>query len=288
MWNPATLPEWARAGVVLLAGGLLPLAGRADPWRPHLAVEAVWHDNASNANRPADEIEAFEMRSNLAFSHRLALARNDSLHFTAQASADWWPRFTALQQPTLGGSVEWQHKFGLGAQAPVVGLEVLGASVLASDRNRRGTLTRTALTLRKRFNDIWRATLSQDISRHDARLAVYDRQGAETALTVDRPLGQTWHLAVRGSYRDGDVLSHGTPPRPDLVALAPNRTPVTTFDRPMVAYAIDASSIAGEATLSRALGARSSLSLGFTHRVTRRTPLRYVNNFVSAGFGHQF
>jgi hypothetical protein len=279
---------WPGMAGALLASLLLPWSSRADPWRPHLGVDVTWHDNASNANRSADRFDAVETRAEVTFSHRLGLARNDSLHLVVHAGTDWWSRFSALQQHRLGGRAEWQHKFGLGAQAPVLGVEISAASVLANDRNRQGTASGALVTLRKRFGATWRAALTQDFTRHDARFIVYDRRGAETALTVDRPLGEAWHLAVRGSYRDGDVVSHGTPPRPDLVALAPNRTPVMTFGRAMVAYSIDAHSVETAATLSRILGPRSSLRLTITHRATRRTPLRYVNNFVTAGVGHQF
>jgi hypothetical protein len=277
---------WSATAAIVLF--LLPVAARAAPGRPHLDVTATWHDNASNANRPGDQIDAVETRADLTFFHRVGLARNDSLHLTAHAGGSWWPRFSALHQHTLGGRADWQHKFGLGPQAPIIGVELSAAAALARDRDRRGTSTAALFSLRKRFAEVWRATLTQDFARHDARSVVYDRAGSETAVIVDRSLGEAWHFAIRGSYRDGDVLSHGTPPRPDLVALASNRIPVTTFGRAMVAYSIEACSMETGITLTRALGPQSSARVGYGHRETSRSHLRYGNNFVSAGFAHQF
>jgi hypothetical protein len=251
-------------------------------------VVTAWNSNATNANRSSDRIGALLTTADLVAGDRFGIGRNDALHVSAHVGADWWPRFGGLFQSGIGGRAEWRHKFGLGAMVPVLSAELAVDVVSARERDRRGTASGVTLGLTKRFDDAMRATLTHELAEHAARGAAFDRRGAETALEVDRDMSDVLALSFRASYRDGDVLSHGTPPRPDLVALAPNRTPVTTFGPTMVAYSIESRSIALRLALTRSLGQSSAVTLGYEWRDTRRTPLVYVNHLVTLALVHQF
>jgi len=89
-------------------------------------------------------------------------------------------------------------------------------------------------------------------------------------------------------WRHGDVLSYATPPRPDLVEVARVRTFSETFSRPMIVYSVEAHTVSGAVTVSRALNEVTSLDLGCEWRETTRSPLRYVNRLVSLGLTRQF
>ncbi|MSU65654.1 MAG: hypothetical protein EXS38_06050 [Opitutus sp.] len=109
-----------------------------------------------------------------------------------------------------------------------------------------------------------------------------------TTLTVDGDLTDFVSLTLGASYRDGDVVSYGTPPRPDLVGLASHRTPVDTFGSPRVAYSIDAHTIGLKAGLAHAFDQRSALVLGYEILTTDRSSLRYVYHLVSLALVHQY
>jgi hypothetical protein len=72
------------------------------------------------------------------------------------------------------------------------------------------------------------------------------------------------------------------------VSLAKVRVPNTTFDRPLVAYSLDAHSTTGSLAVTRALDNATSLTFGFDYRDTTRQPLRYVNHLVSVALARQF
>ncbi len=271
---------------LLLTG--LALVARADQWAPNLTLTTTWQDNASNSDRAADKISAWQINADIVANERYGLTGSDAVHFGFHVGGDWWPHYRNLLSGAVGVRADWEHKFGLGALAPIFSVELSGDQIAARETGRRGTSASVAFALRKRFNDAWKASLTQDFSQLYARYAVYDRQGATTTLEVSRDLGEVSRLALSAFFRAGDVLSYATPPRPDIVPLAPNRMPVTTFDRPFVAYSVDAHTVGGKIAYIRALDPSSAVILGYEVRRTERDALRYVNQLVSLALVHQF
>lgn len=267
---------------------LCPLTTRADNWAPNLTTTATWNDNATNANAGADELAGLQTEAVIIASERFSLGRADSLHPGLHFSGEWWPKFNGLLRGSAGARLEWRHKFGLGALAPTVSLELGADQAFTREHARRGTGSLVNLSLRKRFNDQWRGAVWHEWTDHAARGAVFDRRGSETALELGRDLNDVARLTLTLRHRDGDVVSYATPPRPDLVALARHRTDVDTFGRPMVAYSIDARTIGGKLAVIRAVNEASALIAGYEYRETERAPLRYVNHLVSLALVHQF
>jgi hypothetical protein len=291
-WNQPSpgarqIGRWAIRWLLCLA--LCPFAGiRAEDWAPNLTLMTAWHDNAGNSNAAVDKIRALQTRADLIGTQRYDLGRGDSLHPLLRVQAEWWPRYERLTQAGAGGLIEWRHQFGNGPLAPVFSIEGGADAVTAKESVRRGTSSHAGVALRKRFDDAWRVTVRHGYARHDARGAVFDRRGSETAVEVDRDLSATARITFRASYRDGDVVSYATPPRPDVEALAPRRQELDTFRRPMVAHAIDARTTAARLGLIRAIDEHSAGMIGYEWQLTERRTLRYVNQFVSLGFVHQF
>lgn len=278
----------AAALLLSLCAAFAATTAHADQWAPNITGAFTWQDNASNANLSSDKIGALQTEWNLLASERYGLGRDDSFHPAIHVGAEWWPRFRGLNRYMGGARFEFRHKFGLGPLATTLFAEVGGDFVAAQETGRRGTSAHLLFGVRKRFDDVWQASLTQEYARQDARAAVFDRRGGETKLEVSRDLNDVARLTVTLGYRDGDVLSYGTPPRPDLVALAPNRLEVDTFGRPMVAYSVDARTVSAKAAVIRALDENSALILGYQYRETERSPLKYVNHLVSLSLVHQF
>lgn len=257
-------------------------------WAPNITTTATWNDNATNADRSSDIISALELRVDAAVNHRLDLANNNALFVGAALAVEAWPRFEGLDHLNVGPRLAWQHKFGLGALAPIVGVAFAGDAVFTRESDRAGLFGAVSVTLRKRLDAATRFALTQEWSRHDARTAVFDRTGAESSLQLDRDLGERWQLSLIARWRTGDVLSYAMPPRPELVALAPARVPNSTFDRPFVAYSLDARTLTGAFALTRAIDDTTALTLRCEWRQTGRASLRYVNHLVSAALARQF
>lgn len=254
-----------------------------------LSTKATWNSNATNANRSADVIGALQLQAATAASARpFLLDRDNSLTFTAGASAEAWPRFDGLDQVAVDPQVAWRHKFGLGAFAPVFRAELTAGGVAARESERSGWFGNVRLTWQQRWEEGTSLAFTLEQSRHDARGAVFDRSGTEFAVEASRELAENWRGALGARWREGDVISYATPPRPDLVTLARVRTVVDTFGTPRVAYTLSARSLAATLELTRELNDRSSLTFGYEARTTERSNLRYVNHLVSTAFTRQF
>ena len=272
----------------LFCASAVALAAAPADWAPNLTTTATWNSNATNANRSSDIIAALELRADATLTHRFALGRDDALFVGGQLAAEAWPRFSGLDAASLGPQLAWRHKFGLGALAPTFAIELAGDAVAARESARSGLAGSVTFAWRQRLDDATRIAFTHERARHDAREFVFDRTGSETALEVARDLDERWSLALAARWREGDVLSYATPPRPDLVALARVRVPNSTFDRPFVAYSVDARTLTGEVALTRALDEATALTFGYEWRQTERGPLRYVNHLVSVTLARQF
>jgi hypothetical protein len=267
---------------LLLALPSLALAAPAG-WAPNLTTTATWNSNATNAERSSDAIGALAWQLDAANTTRFGLATDDALFAGVAVRVEAWPRFDGLDRIAAGPRLAWQHKFGLGALAPTVSVELAGDAIGA--RARAGTVT---LALHKRFDAATRFALTHEFAREDAREFVFDRTGAESTAELIRDLDAHWSVGVTARWREGDVLSYATPPRPDLVALARTRAPNHTFDRPFVAYSLDARSLTGGLAATRTLDETTALTFRYEWRRTERTSLRYVNHLVSVALTRQF
>jgi len=266
----------------------LPSAARADDWSPNLTLASTWNTNATNADASVDKIAALQTTADVVANKHYPIGTRDSLQPGLHASAEWWPRYAKLATGAFGARAEWQHKFGVGALAPVASVGLAGDLVTARENGRRGTAYGATLALRKKFNDTTRLTLSEELSRLDARAAVYDRSAALTTLELARDLDDVVRLTLAAFFRDGTINSYATPPRPDIVALAPHRLPADTFRHPLTVYSLNAHTAGAKAGLIRAIDDTTALILGYEYRRTERAPLRYVNHLVSLAFVRQF
>jgi hypothetical protein len=260
----------------------------ADEWAPNLTVTGVWNSNATNANLGSDKISAFQTTADLVATKSFQFGGSDSLHPGLHAAAEWWPQYAQLTTGAVGVSGEWQHKFGVGALAPLLSIAGNGDVVVARETGRRGTSYGVTLAIRKRFNDVTRLTLTEELSRLDARYSVYDRSASLTTLELSRDVTDIARFTVAAFWRDGTVVSYATPPRPDLVGVAAHRLTVDSFDRPLTAYSLNARTLGAKFGIIRALDDSSAVILGYEYRDTDHSPLRYVNHLVSLALVHQF
>jgi hypothetical protein len=261
---------------------------RAEDWAPNITLTAAWMSNASNAEVSSDQIDSLQMTADGVASERYGVGRDDALHLTGHLAAEWWPRYDSLLQGAVGARGEWRHKFGLGALAPTFSAEIAGDYLEAQERERHGVIASATLAFQKRFSPAFRVTVAHQYTERYARSPVFDQESHESRLVLDRDFDGKKRLTLSVHFRDGDVVSYATPPRPDLVAIASDRIEVDTFNRPMVAYSIDARSYSARASYARAMDETSAVVATYEWRYTERRPLEYTNHLVSIALVHQF
>ena len=267
---------------------VLSVGARADNWAPNLTATAGWNSNVTHATASKDQIDSLEIKADVLASQRYEFGARDSLHLRAHLAGDWWPRYRALLTGAVGGRAEWQHKFGVSTRSPILSLEGAADAVAAREYGRDGSSTGVTVSLRKRLNDLTRATLWHEVAWYDARYGTFDSGASETALELDRDLTDVSRLRFTARYRDGDVVSYAAGFRPDLEALAPNRLAESTFDRPMTAYRIDARTWSGRLAFVRALDESSAMVIAYERRQTERGSFRFGEHLLSIGFVQQF
>ncbi len=257
---------------LVLALASLSARAAALPGEPTLRTTLRWHDNATNADLPADILPAFETVTEATVSPRRLLGRDDSLLLGARLLAELWPRYDGLDRIGLG--LAWQHKFALGPYAPTLRAEFTGDTLAARERPRDALLGTATLAYRQRLSTGTTLRLAHEWARTDARALAFDRTGRETTAQLSHQLTPARALTLTARLREGTVQAYSTPPRPDLIAKGKILTLVTTFDRdrPFVAYYCEARTRSGELRASRALGPRLALTLAAERRTPRDHP----------------
>lgn len=275
------------AGLVGLIG-LSPQISRADDWAPNLTVHAIWHDNASNAESSADQIDSLALGTDILSSQRYKFGPQDALQLTGHFAGEWWPRYEALLTGAAGGRAAWQHTFGTGKLAPVASAEIGGDLFESHESGRRGTAAALTFALRKRFNDHWRGAVTQQFDRRYARAAVFDQEAAETTIELAYDLSDVTRLTIGALYRDGDVVTYSGNPRGEVAAIASAERALDTFGRPMTAYSVDARTWGAKASLVRALDESSAIIASYEWRSTEGKPVQFMNQRLSIAVVTQF
>ncbi len=255
--------------------------------RRSVALDVTWQDNLTNAERAGDRFDGLVLGATARQGLVRRLPGNHVFTPEAQVRVEWVPEVSGLSAAAVGGTLGWQRKMGLGRR-PIVTAAAGAQGVVTRERDRQGVEISGRVGVQQRLASALRADANVELLRRVARETVFDRTVRRGAVQLHWDVAPRATLSVHGFVQTGSALSHATPPRPDLVALARTRLPVTTFGRPMVAYALRARTagygLAGAFELTPALALRGA----WEHADTRRGPLRYRNQLVSASLVHQF
>lgn len=280
----------ARRSVISLCTwlGLIAVAQAADDWAPNIAFNTAWHSNVSHADQSVDQIDSLLINGEILASRRRELNPTDTTQITAHLAGDWWPNYRGLTRGIFGGRAEWQHRFGAEPRSFVVGIRGALDGVTATEFARNGFGVGALVTARKNFNELTRATLSYEYLWFDAERGAFDSNSDEVALEIERDLNPATRITLKARYRSGDIVSYASGVRPDLVALAKSQLAVTTFDRPMTAYRVDAKTWSGRLALIRALDPSTALILSYDPYVSDSGSLHVTNHVLALSAVYQF
>lgn len=280
----------ALAGLITCLAGLLlattPLP--ADDWAPNLTTLAMWHDNATNAEATVDQIDSLEFAADIVASQRYSFGRDDALQLTGHFAGEWWPRYRGLLSGAAGARAAWLHTFGVGRTAPVFSAEIGGDYVETHEGARSGTAAALTFALRKRFNDQWRTVLTHQFDRHYARAAVFDVEATQTTLELSNDITDVTRLVGSVLYRDGDVVTYSGTTRGEVAAIASADREVSTFDRPMIAYSVNARTWGAKFSVVRALDESTAIIAAYSWRATEGSPVQFTNHRASISIVTQF
>ncbi|HWA10370.1 MAG TPA: hypothetical protein VG838_13030 [Opitutaceae bacterium] len=286
----------------LLAFCALPLSAFAAPGiSTSGSLVATWNDNLSHSSQPVDQREAEVFSASGAFSQRFPLSRDAALLAGGTAGIKACPRFDGLDDATAGAQLEVRQKFGLGPLAPVLSLQTEADAVAFRETARSGWTANARLDLAKRFDDAWRATVSAEWSRRDARAETFSREdrGLSAELTWD--VTDLWQLSA-GACRQwggqeanaswntwGFAVAGGAGP---ALANYYQRIPFTysnTFGPGWVAYRIDGHTDLWWLSLAPALARNTALPLRYeVIRTHGEAGTHYLSHQVSLSLLHRF
>ena len=268
-------------------GGLLlalSLSGARGDWRLGAETGAFYESNQSNSDRASDVQDDWAWRSNLRVSNGLQLSRDLRLNLGGDLRGQVWGRFGAFNEIGAGLSANLRYRLGLGRQAPWIALEerIGYDGFQETDRSnwdeslalRGGIFISDRLALEAGY-------LFENLAAVDD---FFDQQSHSATARLICDLTSWLQIALGYTYRDGDVFSYAIPPRPDIVALASELRPVTTFgSNPLyTAYRLQGQTHAVSISAACALTRYLSAQVTYRFSTTSHDPLQYENHAVEA------
>ena len=289
----------------MLATVLLAMASpmAAAQWMAGSTVEAVHNDNVTHSPLPKDVLSDNSAEVALWRSLHVQLADYTSLQLQGTLTRHQFQHFAGLSSTSLSGSAEFSHKFGVGAEIPVLSFTTLIERSLFNDSNRNRSLYSGGLALRQRIQDEWQWSVTAVYERQDGdygpAAAVYTPAGPkpgkvwdlaswQLALKAEWDLSASSWLAATVSYRDGDIVAT-THPYLEVLEVSSDVAVDATFGNGMIAYRLKATSYSFALDWNHALGASSTLYLGAERQWSRgANDLAYQTGIIRGGFLHNF
>jgi hypothetical protein len=260
-------------------------AGHAE-WIVDAGGDVVYEDNLTRAARAADRRDDTAFSPWLSVGHHVQLRDATSLLASLDVKASLYPRFEELSNVASTFTLGVRHKVGLGAAAPWVRAFAAAGVVDYGDDLRDGALINAGVAAGKRLSDRFGVHGGYIYERLDARSRVFDQDSHTLSVQGSAALTDVLHLALGYAVRWGDLVVHRTP-APGATRTSHTRV-VTTFDTPLEAVRIHATTHIFSATASYALTPRAAVTGGYEHQLSIGPVFDYPNHLVRAGFAYSF
>ena len=262
---------------------------RAD-WRFEAESGGFFDSNLSNSDRASDVKDDWAWKSHGRVGDGFQLSRDLRLNLAADLHGAVWDRYDGFNEIGGGALAGLRYRFGLGRRAPWILLE----ERIGYDWFRESVRNGWDESLRVRGGIAIAERIALEagyaFGNFAARDNFFDQQGHRGDARVIVDLTSWLQFALGYSYRDGDIIAYAVPPRPDLVLLAPERRPISTFgnDPLYTAYPLRAQTHAVSVSAAYALTKYFSVQLAYEYAATAHDPLQYENHFVQAKVGFAY
>ncbi len=266
----------------LCGGGLV--AAPSVPFVPALTLQTVWQDNITNADASPDKVSGLELRTLGSAEQRYALGRDDTFFLKADFSGEVWAKYSGLNAISAGPHLALRHKFGLGAYAPAIRLEVMATDAVVRNSYRSGWTEQVSLSYNQRFSEAWRFELGSDYSNFDARDALFSKRAVTVGTAATYDLDERWRLKAGLRYRNGEFISYASTIDNPYIA---NRY-VHTYGTSFYASKLRGHTWSYSIGIAPALAPYTALDFEFERSNTENALARYVNNIFSLSVVQQF
>ena len=262
-------------GAVVMFGA----ACRADAGDLFYGAEAgLFHDNnISRAASGADVVRDSGLSANATLGEAYPLGEHDTLSLSVNFRGAQFQRFHALDVATLGGTLSYRTKFGLGPYAPRVVVNGFLAAESYGNSVRNGQRSRLSLELGRRLSAQWDVSGGVAADRFDASKVqpappqlssdAFSIQGRSLFVRAEYAWSERWLGYLGVSVRRGDVVSSG---RPDSEIFEYSSAVVAdpAFGPGYFAYKLAGRTNAASFGVSLALTPRASLDIGLSREIT--------------------
>jgi hypothetical protein len=276
----------ARRSITILAGFLamaLPSA-RAD-WRFDAETGPLYDSNLSKSDRAADEADDWAWRIHASAGNGMQLSRDLRWDFSGELGGQVWHHYDAFDSITVGGSTGLRYRFGLGRQAPWLTIRDRLAYQSFQESQRSGLDNEFRIGGGIGITDRISVEAEYLLEHFAARDGFFDETGHNAIVRLVIDVTSSLQVALSYGYRYGDVISSAIPPRPDILLIASQSKPITSFDGPFVAYRLpDSSTHSVSVSAGYALTKSMSIQVGYQYLHTSHDQLEYENHVVEAKF----
>jgi len=263
----------------------------AAAWSQTLTTDVSWEDNLSNGYDSQYEVDGLTTGATWDVGARQSLTGDDTLLYGATAAGRVVWDVSDLDELQIGPRVAWEHKFGLGAYAPIVGLQAGFEGRIGGHTYRRGTGESVGIWWERRLTPELHLKLSGDYSNFNAKQAIFDLAGLEGTLALDYDFSESWQFSLAAGWRNGDVVSYAGAPGNFPMNLKGPSMMLDYFDdfgMPRQAYSVEARTIRGAVTAAYRMDSGYNLFFRYEYRDSSRDVLSYTNNTFSVAIARGF
>jgi hypothetical protein len=255
-------------------------------WIIDAGGDIVYEDNLTRATGSADRRSDVALSPWLSIGHYVQLGSATSLLASADVKASLYPRFEGLSHVAPSLTLGVRHKLGLGASAPWVRAFATGGVLDYGDGVRDSALAGAGIQGGTRLSDRVGLQAGYAYEHLDARSRVFDQDSHTVSAQGTAALTEALHATVGYAIRRGDLVVHRTA-APGAARTSHTRV-VTTFDTPLEAVRIEATTHILSASASYAVTPRAAVSVGYEYQLSIGPIFDYPNHLVRAGFAYSF
>ena len=275
----------ARAGI-LCALLLVSVAEARAEWILDAAGGLVFETNLPRAASEADRESDVAFVPAVVAGHHFQLTDATSLAATADVRGSIYTRFEGLTNLAATVTLGIRHKLGLGALAPWFRVFATGGVLDYGDDVRDSAVLDVGLQAGKRFSERVDVKVGYTFEVLDANNRVFDGDSHTLSLSSLVGLTGALDLAIGYAVRWGDLVVHRAPV-PGEPSTRHSRI-VDTFDTPLLANRIDATTHFVSVALGYALTAHAALNAGYEYQISIGPRFDYPNHVVRASFDYSF
>jgi hypothetical protein len=222
----------------------------------------------------------------------------DSVTLTGDLKGQSFHRFSGMSNLSLGATLGYRRKIGMGAMAPWLSASASAARLKFENEVRDGWQYAAVIRAGRRIDEHWDLNAEYRFEKRTGDNAnpevpgisgaVFDLRGHSLGLNAGYAWNDKTLLSMSYSYRDGDVVSTSRPNAGIFhVSSAIAEDPV--FGEGAYAYRLRASTQLVSLRLSQAISGNASINLGLQRQFTYGDGGNpYYKNLVDLSYLHSF